>query len=247
MTPISILLLFVILLTLGIGLKRLSPAQRKRPLIIGLIVLLVAGFLLLAATHRLYLLGALFAALLPWMRRLLPLLLRFLPNLLSRRSGSNKQSGANGRTSRVQSAILDMELEHDSGIMHGTIVAGPFEGKTLADLEEQEFLDLLDYCRQQDGDSARLLETYLDKRFGDRWRDDDPGARQDDNQSPPDHDSGVMTDAEAYDILGLEPGADRDTIVQAHRRLMQKAHPDRGGSDWLAARINAARSHLLGD
>jgi curved DNA-binding protein CbpA len=54
-----------------------------------------------------------------------------------------------------------------------------------------------------------------------------------------------MTDTDAYDILGLKPGADRDAIIQAHRRLMQKAHPDRGGSDWLAAKINAARSHLL--
>jgi hypothetical protein len=244
-TPISILLLFVIVLTLILGLKRLSPAQRKRPLIIGVMVLLTGGFLLLAATHRLYLLGALFAVLFPWIRRLLPLLLRFLPGLLSGRS-SRKPSGATGRTSRVQSAILDMELEHDSGVMHGTILAGPFEGKTLADLDESEFMTLLDYCRRSDSDSARLLETYLDKRFGDRWRQDDPGTGPDDEQAAP-NDSGAMTDADACDILGVAPGADRDTIVKAHRRLMQKAHPDRGGSDWLAARINAARSHLLGD
>lgn len=244
MTPISILFLFVIVLVFGIALKRMSPAQRKRPLIIGLITLLVAGLLFLAATHRLYLLGVLLAALLPWARRLLPLLIRFLPSLLSRRQ-SGKATGGKGQTSRVQSALLDMELEHDSGVMHGTVLAGPFEGKTLADLEEGEFITLLDYCRQNDADSARLLETYLDKRFGERWRQDDSGARQDDAQPPPGNDSGAMTDAEAHDILGLEPGADRDAIIKAHRRLMQKAHPDRGGSDWLAARINAARSHLL--
>lgn len=246
MTPISILFLFVIVLIFGIALKRMSPAQRKRPLIIGLITVLIAGLLFLAATQRLYLLGVLLAALLPWARRLLPLLIRFLPSLLSRQR-SGKAGGSAGKTSRVQSALLDMELEHDSGVMHGTVLAGPHEGKDLADLGETEFLDLLDYCRQHDADSARLLETYLDKRFGDRWRQDDPGARQDDAQPPPQNDSGAMTDADAYDILGLEPGADRDAIIQAHRRLMQKAHPDRGGSDWLAARINAARSHLLGD
>ena len=245
MTPISILLLFGIVLALGISLKRMSPAQRKRPLIVGVITVLVAVFILLAATHRLYLLGALLAALLPWARRLLPLLIRFIPSLLSgRRSG--KAGGASGQTSRVQSSILDMELEHDSGVMHGTILAGPFEGKALADLDETEFMTLLDYCRQNDSDSARLLETYLDKRFGDRWRQDDPGTGPDDEQAAP-NDSGAMTDADACDILGVAPGADRDTIVKAHRRLMQKAHPDRGGSDWLAARINAARSHLLGD
>lgn len=246
MTPISILFLFVIVLVFGIALKRMSPAQRKRPLIVGLITLLIAGLLFLAATQRLYLLGVLVAALLPWARRLLPLLIRFLPSILSRRQ-PGKSTGTKGQTSRVQSALLDMELEHDSGVMHGTVLGGPFEGKTLADLEEKEFIDLLAYCRQNDADSARLLETYLDKRFGDRWRQDDPGARQDDAQPPPQTDSGAMTDADAYNILGLEPGADRDAIIQAHRRLMQKAHPDRGGSDWLAARINAARSHLLGD
>jgi len=243
-TPISVLFLFVIVLAFGVALKRMSPAQRKRPLIIGLITLLVAGLLFLAATQRLYLLGVMLAALLPWARRLLPLLIRFIPSLLSRRS-SGKSTGATGQTSRVQSALLDMELEHDSGVMHGTVLAGPFEGKTLADLEENDFITLLDYCRQNDADSARLLETYLDKRFGDRWRQDDPGTRQDDAQQPSGNDSGAMTDAEAHEILGLEPGADRDAIIQAHRRLMQKAHPDRGGSDWLAARINAARSHLL--
>ncbi|HET8903423.1 MAG TPA: DnaJ domain-containing protein [Saccharospirillum sp.] len=244
MTPISILFLFVIVLVFGIALKRMSPAQRKRPIIIGLITLLVAGLLFLAATQRLYLLGVLLAALLPWARRLLPLLIRFLPSILSRRQ-SGKATGAKGQTSRVQSALLDMELEHDSGVMHGTVLAGPYEGKTLADLEEKEFIDLLAYCRQTDADSARLLETYLDKRFGDRWRQDDPGARQDDTEQAHSNDTGAMTDADAYNILGLEPGADRDAIIQAHRRLMQKAHPDRGGSDWLAARINAARSQLL--
>ena len=55
-----------------------------------------------------------------------------------------------------------------------------------------------------------------------------------------------MSRAEAYQVLGLQPGATTDDIRAAHRRLMQAAHPDHGGSDWLAARINQARDVLLG-
>ncbi len=54
-----------------------------------------------------------------------------------------------------------------------------------------------------------------------------------------------LTVEEAYAILGLEPGADRDSIIQAHKQLMQKMHPDRGGSSHLATKINQAKDVLL--
>lgn len=211
--------------------SRRGQAAAKLGLGLGVLLLVV-----LAVTGRLHLAGLVLAA-------SYPLLRRYLPSLLQRSGAGGNQ----GNQSTVSSAILEMTLDHDSGVMHGRILQGPQEGRTLDTLEEHEFIELLRYCRQHDSDSARLLETYLDKRFGESWREDDPGAGTDGAQEGPSSGSaGEMTREEALEILGLEAGASRDDIARAHRRLMQRMHPDRGGSAYLAARINAARKLLLG-
>lgn len=55
----------------------------------------------------------------------------------------------------------------------------------------------------------------------------------------------AMSKKQASDILGIEPNASNEEIIKAHKRMMQKVHPDRGGSDFLAAQINQAKSTLL--
>jgi hypothetical protein len=63
---------------------------------------------------------------------------------------------------------------------------------------------------------------------------------------PPPPRGAAMSRQEALAVLGLPPNADRQAIQETYLRLMQAAHPDRGGSDWLAARLNQARDVLLG-
>lgn len=220
---------------------RNQPASQRKPTVIKLALLAAIGMVvLMAVTGRLHALFALLAFLYPLLRRVLPSL---LTGRMTGRGGSN---ASEGNQSHVSGDILEMSLDHDSGTMSGKVLKGPMEGRDLADLGESEFLELLRYCRAQDEDSARLLESYLDRRFGDSWRADDEASAE--GEEPGEHakTDGRLTETEALDILGLEPGATQEEIIQAHRRMMQKVHPDRGGSNYLAARINEAKECLLG-
>jgi len=71
------------------------------------------------------------------------------------------------------------------------------------------------------------------------------GAKQSSSHTREAPTSSTMTIAEAYQVLGLQACATEDDIIGAHRKLMQKLHPDRGGSDYLAAKINSAKKILL--
>ncbi len=146
-----------------------------------------------------------------------------------------------GTDSSVKTDWFDMRLDHDTGAMSGTVRRGEFAGRRLDDLNE---IQLMKQAAAVAGiaDSAALLEAYLDRRIP-GWREDvegdgDAGARGAPN-------AGAMTDKEAYEVLGLLPGATEAEIRAAHRRLMKAMHPDQGGSTFLAAKINQAKDRLL--
>ena len=147
-----------------------------------------------------------------------------------------------GQTSEVETATLRMALDHDTGEMQGTVLRGRFEGRDLESMSFGELVQLLAECHANDEQSVSLLETYLDREQGPDWRDHakDEGAQRGATANAP------ITKDEAYDVLGLEPGASPEDVKEAHHRLMLKMHPDQGGSTYLASKINQAKDLLLG-
>ncbi len=145
-----------------------------------------------------------------------------------------------GNRSDIRTEMLAMTLDHDTGRMEGEVLVGRFKGLPLSSLPLSDLLNLLAEAERRDPKSVPLLETFLDREHPE-WRDEtDRGEER-----PRGDGGGAMTREEALQILGLEEGADKDAIRDAHRRLMKHAHPDAGGSDYLAAKINQAKDLLL--
>jgi len=147
-----------------------------------------------------------------------------------------------GQASRVRTAMLEMELDHDTGAVDGRVLAGAFEDRTLSDLSLEELNQLYDACEDAGDQSAALLEAFLDRAHPE-WREGAGGkrrkARGGGARAPRQPD---MSPDEAYEVLGL---ASADEIRKAHRALIKKYHPDQGGSTYLAAQINKAKDTLL--
>jgi hypothetical protein len=200
----------------------------------------VAGLLvLLAASGRLSPLLALLGLAAPLLGRLLRLL-QVLPLVQRLLALLPRVRGAGGPTlgggSRVRTRFLDMAIDPATGTLSGRVLEGRFRGRDLADLGLGQLLEMHAECAS-DPQSLAALEAYLERAHGPAWRQawgSGPAAE------------GPMTREDAYAILGLTPGADERAVVEAHRRLMQRLHPDRGGSPWLAVKINQAKRLLLG-
>ena len=221
------------------GLFFLLPRLRRSPTAVPRILrgIAVAGtaFLLLLLTVRG---GAEIAV--PLLTVLVPLLVRWLnarplpPSPASAKPGSTS-------CSTVTTRFLSMELDHATGAMSGRVLEGRFAGRSLRDLPLQDLLELWREC-QSDTQSTAVLEAYLDRHAEAGWRERLRAGPTADS----DRDSGAMDRAEAYQILGLQPDASPEQIRAAYRRLIQRVHPDHGGTSYLAARLNWARDLLLG-
>ncbi len=154
--------------------------------------------------------------------------------------GSVFQPRSPGQVSQVSTDFLHMELDQDTGDIRGRVLKGIFEGQRIENLKPEDLVLLWQDCRAEDPQSAQIIEAYLDRTYS-SWRED--VARGEEKMaSGPD---GRMSEEEALEILGLRPGCRADDVRKAHRELMQKLHPDHGGSTYLAAKINEAKDVLL--
>lgn len=146
------------------------------------------------------------------------------------------------RRARVTTPVLDLSVEAATGAAEGTVRQGPHRGRTLASLTPKELFELAGQL-VRDGDlrGLGLIEADLDRRA--------PGWRQhvqaDAHARSREARASVMSAQEAYQVLGLQPGAGEAEIRHAHRALIGKIHPDRGGSDHLAALVNQAKEVLM--
>jgi len=158
------------------------------------------------------------------------------------RANKNRAESAVDQRPQVETRFIRMFLDHDSGGMVGEVIAGQLAGSRLNQLDQAQLIALWQNYITVDPESAALLEAYLNHTRGGGWRDQ-AGCEKNSAATA----SGQMSLEEARKVLGVEEGADREVVIAAHRRLALKVHPDRGGSNYLAAQINRAKEALLED
>jgi len=250
-------LIFLVILGLGYIMylsygKKLLAEGRKGKIKIAVIVIGLVILLAVATGRANVLMAPLGAAmaLITRFGRFAPMLLRYFPQLrnvfgdIAQPMAGNPGTGSSSRgRSRVQTNTLVMLFDHASGNMDGTVKRGQFEGYQLSDLSVAELRNLYQYCSGADPEAMRLLNVYLARYHSQHFGSAGMGDGEAGSTSP--DVPGTMDDKEAYEILGLEPGANREEITRAHRTLIGKMHPDKGGSTYLATKINAARDQLL--
>ena len=220
------------------GAKKPSKAQWIK---IGAIALGVF-FVVMVLTGRAPAIFAAVGAAIAALMRFYPLILRHWPQLRSLYSKHMGGAAAGAaRVSKVTTAVLVMTLDHDSGRMDGEITAGQFAGRHLSELSIEEIERFYRYCEAQDAQAAQVLQAYLQRERAGQWQ---AGSQQENTSAS--RNNQPMSAEEAGEILGVATGASREDIIAAHRRLMSRLHPDKGGSNYLAARVNEAKKVLLG-
>lgn len=223
--------------------KQLMQQGKAGKIKLGLICLglLILGLVVMGkAPAAMAVLGALLTQV-TRLLRYMPFLLKFFPSMAGAVPGFGSSSNDSNGTSVVRTSVLVMTLHHSSGKLDGDVIAGPLNGKKISELSLDEIKNLYQYCEENDAEASRLLQAYIARERSDEWQGQTGSHSGAGNNNPSD-----MSKDEARDVLGVPSDATDKDIIAAHKSLIGKMHPDKGGSNYLATKINQAKQVLLG-
>lgn len=228
---------FILLVKLLWGNRKLKINSTVVLVSAGVLALVLLLVTLMGKFHPLAALGTM---VFPFLRRVLGLV-AFAPNWFyfwQRRKQQHSFGFGDPKpgdtTTSTQTQDLSMTLDHETGNISGTVLTGEYAQKNLEEMSDHEISRF--YNQLSNKESKDLLGAYIA-----RHRDHLMQAEDQAPASP----QGSMTRQRAADILGINTAATRDEIIAAHRRLIQRLHPDQGGSSYLAAELNEAKKVLL--
>jgi hypothetical protein len=201
--------------------------ERNKAIKTGLLYFVAGSLLLLVVTGRIPVLFAAISAAVPLFHKLFA-----YRGLMG---GIGRFAGQKFGPTKFTTSWLIVEYNLATRSLDGSVTRGHFEGKMLSQLNPDELEQLL----------AEVSGDYQSKLAVNAFMMARKGKSYDQNTQTPPHVNGKMSASQAYEILGLSPDVPDEQIKQAHKRLMQKLHPDRGGSSYLASQINAARDTLI--
>ncbi len=225
----------------GKKLLQQKPSSLIKPLLILVGVLLVLAVLTGRANAIFAVIGGLIASAF----RLVPLVLRFYPQIRELLFKFGIDAPAGPGSSKVKTASLEVTLDPLSGKIDGKIIAGAFSGQKLSSLSYENLQAYYEAAATADPPALRLVEAFVQQEFPDQFSAGDWSASKKHQHQGPSANDSSMSVPEACEILGVAKDASKQEITYAHRKLMAKLHPDKGGSTFLATRVNLAKDTLL--
>ncbi|MFT7558603.1 MAG: hypothetical protein ACI93R_000498 [Flavobacteriales bacterium] len=211
----------------------LLPAEKRKAALVKSAVFAIIAMLILAViSGRMHWIGGVIAAALGMLKFGFGTLLRFAP--LAKVLQKNNPFGDPVFHTKHVKATFNIQ----SGKLDGEIHSGLYSGKKFGELKAHEIEELFDLYKDDDKRSYYLLLVVRQQN--------NPTSKSQNNDETTNYDrvEGLSTE-EARQTLGLDENYTNADINLAYKHLMQKLHPDRGGNDYLASRVNLARDVLL--
>ena len=226
----------------GKKLLKKKPSEFLKPLLILLGILLVLAVITGRASAIFALIGGLIASAF----RFAPIVLKFYPQIRELLYKFGIDAPAGPGSSKVRTATLAATVDSLSGRIDGEIIAGPYKGQRLSSMAIEDVKAYYLGCVEQDPQALRLVEAFVMREHPDQIQSGEWNESQHHSgESGPTTSDTSMSVAEAREILGVNDTASKQEITYAHRKLMARLHPDKGGSTFLATRVNLAKDTLL--